>query len=199
MFRPLLISLALGACCAPTPNAAQVQQPPQEVASTASDAQQIPTPNCVPEGGERNDLDEIKCCEGLTFFTEVAMQPDGSCVPADPGPQRGICGRTCGDGTCAKPENACSCPADCPKSTVSDDKDCLSEGKTFSSLGLTGPNVPRCCAGLVPFRRTPPPQDGRCITPPPGPITFTCVAHCGDGTCSAPENACSCVSDCGKP
>lgn len=52
-----------------------------------------------------------------------------------------------------------------------------------------------CCAGLVPL--TEPTWDGIACTPPTC-ICKVCMA-CGDGTCQAPENPCSCPEDCPMP
>ncbi len=66
--------------------------------------------NCSSQGYAASSKDFTVCCPGLQLVRD-SRPVNGQCV--DYGIDYGICAR-CGDGVCAKGENSCNCPGDCP-------------------------------------------------------------------------------------
>ena len=85
----------------------------------------------------------------------------------------GVAAPYCGDGTCDPDEDQCSCPDDCgsPPSTENNCTD----------------SVDNDCDGSTDC------ADDDCDDDP------ACGPYCGDGTCDAGEDQCSCADDCGNP
>ena len=94
---------------------------------------------------------------------------------------------SCGDGYCTPPEDASSCPQDCPSCVGVD--------------GVTSFGDPACCDGLMLIRAAHP-YDwayGQCYDWEGGGVQLAqgyCTA-CGDGQCQGKENECNCPEDCG--
>ncbi len=83
-------------------------------------------------------------------------------------------GSFCGDGTCDAGEDQCSCPSDCGNPPGSETN--CTDGVDEDCDGATDCNDADCSG------------DPACV-----------ASFCGDGTCDAGEDECSCSSDCGNP
>ena len=85
----------------------------------------------------------------------------------------------CGNGVCASPEDAASCPADCP--SVCGDDLCLAPEDAASCPD----DCPSVCG------------DDLCLAPEDAAsCPDDCPGVCGDALCLAPEDAASCPGDC---
>jgi formylglycine-generating enzyme len=91
----------------------------------------------------------------------------------------GTVGTVCGDGVCESPENALTCPGDCP---------------TLCGDGLcSGDESPLSCSADCPHQC----GDGLCSG---AENVFNCspdCGFCGDDVCDPSENASTCAVDCG--